>query len=130
MLALGVAGFALDVTWIGPNEETQDPSLFDLPHGAALAPLGAAEDPGGCMEVSARVREVRHLMNPLTGVPVEVLEIDAPGRPLELFLSRWQLEADGLPAPRPGWRIEGSFVFTGRIAGGLPPVRAGAEHFG
>lgn len=130
VLALGVAGFALDVTWIGPNEETQDPSLFDLPHGAALAPLGTAEDPGGCMEVSARVREVRHLMNPLTGVPVEVLEIDAPGRPLELFLSRWQLEVDGLPAPRPGWRIEGSFVFTGRIAGGLPPVRAGAEHFG
>lgn len=131
VLALSLAGFALDVSWVGPNDQARDPSVYELPYGAALHPLGGADEPGGCMEVSARVREVRHLMNPLTGIPVEVLEIDAPGRPLELFLSRWQLEVDGLPAPRPGWRVEGSFLFTGRVAGGLPPVRPRrAEHFG
>jgi hypothetical protein len=62
--------------------------------------------------------------NPLTGVEVEIVEADAPGRPMPLFLSRWQLEAEGLPTPRPGWRIEGAFLFQGSVAGGLPrPAR-------
>ena len=56
---------------------------------------------------------------------------DAPGRPLLLFVSPWQLSTDGLPAPRPGWRIEGHFLFTGVIAGGLPgPRRAITRSFG
>ena len=46
---------------------------------------------------------------------------------MEIFVSRWQLEREGLPMPRPGWRIEGTFVFTGRLAGGLPPVRPRRE---
>ena len=50
----------------------------------------------------------------------KVLEVDAPGRPLDLFVSRWQLAADGFESPRPGWRIEGAFLFTGRVSGGLP----------
>jgi hypothetical protein len=45
-----------------------------------------------------------------------------------LFVSRWQLEADKLPAPRPGLRIEGSFLFTGRLAGGLPGPKQTARH--
>ena len=72
------------------------------------------------MEVSLRVCEIRHVQNPITGVLVDILETDAPGRPVILFVSRWQLEKDGLPEPRPGWRIEGTFLFSGRIAGGLP----------
>jgi len=124
VLALGLAGFALDVDYCGPNDGLRDPALLDRPRGAWLSPLGGTDDPGGCMDLSLRVRSVRHLVNPLTGVPVDVLETDVPGRPLLLFVSRWQLEADGLPQPRPGWRIEGTFVLTGRVTGGLPsPAR-------
>lgn len=123
VLAVRIAGFALDVQYIGPNEGGRDPSVVERPRGAWFRPLGEEGAPGGCMEVSTRVREVKHLVNPITLVPVEVLEVDAPGRPLQLFLSRWQLETDRLPAPRPGWRVEGCFLFTGRTAGGLPPAR-------
>jgi hypothetical protein len=65
------------------------------------------------------VRAIHHLENPFTRERIELVEADAPGRPLDLFLSRWQLEAHALPAPRPGWRIEGVFLFNGRVAGGL-----------
>lgn len=120
VLALSIAGFALDVSFVGPNDEVRDPAFLESPQGAHFAPLGGVDDPGGCMDVSLRVRQVRHIENPLTGVQVEVIEVDAPGRPLELFVSRWQLEAEGMDLPRPGWRIEGAFLFSGRIAGGLP----------
>ena len=73
------------------------------------------------------MRAVRHLSNPLTGRPVDLLEVDAPERPLHLFVSPWQLREQGFDAPRPGWRIEGTFFFTGRIAGGLPGPRARAR---
>ena len=127
VLAVSIAGFALEVSYVGPNAGARDASVLELPRGAWFQPLGGADDPGGCMEVSLRVREVRHIENPLTGAPVEVLETDAPGRPVEVFVSRWQLEREGLPMPRPGWRIEGTFLFTGRLAGGLPPVRPRRE---
>ena len=126
VLAVSTAGFALDVGFVGPNEGVRDPQILEFPCGALFLPLGGpggSQDPGGCMEISVRIRQVRHLENPLTGLPVAVLEVDAPGRPLQLFVSRWQLEVDDLPQPRPGWRIEGCFLFTGRVAGGLPPAR-------
>ncbi len=126
VLAVSIAGFALDVTYVGPDEGARDAAILEAPRGARFTPLGASNDPGGCMDVSARVRAVRHLVNPMTLVAVEVVEIDAPGRPLQLFMSRWQLEQDDLPAPRPGWRVEGCFLFTGRVAGGLPPPQAHA----
>ena len=75
------------------------------------------------MELSLPIRSCRHLENPLTREKIEVIEVDAPGRPLDLFVSRWQLEAHELPPPRPGWRIEGAFLFTGRVSGGLGPQR-------
>jgi len=131
VLAVSIAGFALDVTYSGPNQGASDPAFLDAPRGAFLRPLGGEEDPGGCMDLSLRVREILHVRNPMTGVPVEILEADAPGRPLRLFVSRWQLERDGLPGPRPGWRIEGTFLFSGRIAGGLPsPHRNVGRVFG
>lgn len=123
VLALSVCGFALDVSYIGPNSGVRDPFILEEPRGASLVPVASDINPGGCMELSLRVRHVGHTVNPLTGEPVERIEADAPGRPLDLFLSRWQREADGHPAPRPGWRIEGAFFFTGRVSGGLPARR-------
>ena len=120
VLAVSVAGFALTVEYVGPNSGVSDPRWLECRRGAHVAPLGGADAPGGCSEVSLRVREIRHLRNAVTGRPVDLVVTDAPERPLVLFLSPWQLARDGLPAPRPGWRIEGAFLFTGTIAGGLP----------
>ncbi len=130
VLAVSVAGFALDISYVGPNSGVRDAAILENARGASMAPLGDADDPGGCMDAPLRVREVRHLINPITQMPVEVVEADAPGRPIQLFLSHWQLEQDGLPTPRPGWRIEGAFLFTGRIAGGLPSAAVRAPRFG
>ncbi len=123
VLAVSIAGFSLDITYVGPNTGVHDPYILEEPHGARLLPLGDDERPGGCMELSLRVQRVRHLENGVSGHPIEVLETDAPGRPLELFVSRWHLAAAGFEVPRPGWRIEGAFLFTGRVSGGLPPSR-------
>jgi hypothetical protein len=131
VLALSLAGFALDVAYVGPDEGARDPAILEREHGAWVEPLGGADDPGGCSEVSLRVREVHHLRNPASGEDVELVVAAAPGRPLELFVSRWQLERDGLPTPRPGWRIEGGFLLSGRVAGGLPgPARSLGRAFG
>jgi hypothetical protein len=123
VIAVSVSGFALDVSYVGQSARIQDATLAGEPAGARLLPLTGSDQPGGCMEISLSVRGIRHLENPLTRERIEALEVDAPGRPLDLFLSRWQLESHGLPAPRPGWRIEGAFLFTGRVSGGLPPSR-------
>lgn len=131
VLAVSIAGFALDVSYVGPNNGLSDPSVLERRRGFALEPLGSEEDPGGCVEVSARIMSVRHVRNSLTRLAVDVLEVDAPERPLHLFVSPWQLEQDDLPAPRPGYRVEGSFLFTGRVAGGIPgPRRAARKRFG
>ena len=124
VLAVSVAGFALDVSYVGPNEGAAAAEARAGGRGALFRPLGQQGDPGGCMEISLRIRSLRHLRNPLTGIEVAVLEGDAPGRPMPLFVSRWQLEEEGLPFPRPGWRIEGAFLFQGTLAGGLPPREA------
>lgn len=120
VLAITIAGFALDVTYLGPNDGVFDARILEEESGASIRPLGAPHDPGGCAEVSLRIKEILHLENPITHCAVQVLEVDAPERPLQLFVSQWQLEKDGWQLPRPGWRIEGTFMFSGRIAGGLP----------
>ncbi len=131
VLAVSVAGFALDVAYVGPNNGLSDPSVLERRRGFSLAPLGSEDDPGGCVELSARIKSVRHVRNSLTQLAVDVLEVDAPERALHLFVSPWQLEQDRLPAPRPGYRIEGSFLFTGRVAGKIPgPRRAARKSFG
>lgn len=127
VLAVSVAGFALDVARVGPNAEVSDARILERPRGAWVQPLPGGQDPGGCVNASLRVREVRRASNPITREPVDLLETDAPGRPLPIFVSRWQLAQDGLPAPRPGWRVEGTFLLTGRVAGGLP---SSAERLG
>jgi hypothetical protein len=123
VLAVSIAGFALDVTYVGPDEGVQSRYIKDDPQGTPLLPVAGSEQPGGCMELSLVVSEIRHLDNPLTGERVEAVVAEAPGRPLDLFLSRWQLASTGFETPRPGWRIEGAFLFTGRVSGGLPGRR-------
>lgn len=131
VLAVSTAGFALHVDYVGPNTGVREQEWLDLRRGAHVEPLGGTENPGGCSEVSLRVKRVVHLRNRFTKRAVDLLWTDAPGRPLPLFVSPWQLEVDGLPAPRPGWRIEGVFLFTGTIAGGLPgPKRKVPRTFG
>ena len=123
VIAVSISGFALDVSAIVPNEGVRNPYLALEPRGSLLLPLEGSQQPGGCMELSLPIRSVRRLENPLTREWIEVIEADAPGRPLDLFFSRWQLETHELPVPRPGWRIEGAFLFTGRVSGGLGPQR-------
>ncbi len=131
VLAVSIAGYSLDLSYVGPNDEASSTLVLDEESGASVRPLGAANDPGGCAEVSVRIREIRHVENPITRREVQVLEVDAPERPLDLFVSRWQLEKDGFEPPRPGWRIEGTFMFSGRIAGGLPsPSPRSSTSFG
>jgi hypothetical protein len=119
VLAVSLAGFALDVGYVGPSAGGERARPQE-PSEAILLPLTGRDQPGGCMELSLMVRAIHHLQNPMTRETIELVEAEAPGRPLDLFLSRWQLEAHGLPQPRPGWRIEGVFLFNGRLAGGLP----------
>lgn len=119
VLAISVAGFALDTTYVGPNDGVSQPSILERPGGAWIAPVGAPDSPGGCSDVSLRVISVLRVRNRISNEIVELCVCDAPERPITLFLSPWQLRRDGLPNPRPGWRIEGTFLFTGRIAGGL-----------
>ncbi len=122
VLAISTAGFALDVVSLRPEPGADSPDLMRRP---CLGPLGGPEDPAGCMEIDTRLLHVERCTNPITGLDYDVLTADAPGRPLTLFASRWQLDADGWGAPRPGWRIEGVFLFQGRVAGGLPRARLG-----
>lgn len=131
VLAVALAGFALDVTYVGPDSGARDPLILGLPFAAGIEALSDTGDPGGCLEVSLRVKSVQRLENPLTQRRVELLEVETPGRALPFFVSPWQLEIDRLPPPRAGWRIEGTFYLCGRIAGGLggPSQRVG-EAFG
>lgn len=126
VLALTVAGYALNVDRIVPNAEAHPAHVLDRPSGALIRPLGGLEDPGGCCDVSLRIRAIRHVRNEVTRESVDIAICDAPDRPVMLFLSPWQLEREGLPAPRPGWRVEGTFLFTGRLAGGLTRKRSGS----
>ncbi len=122
VLAVGAAGFALDLSFVGPYEPGCE---------TRIEPLGHPEDPGGCAELSLRVCNIRHLRNPITGIEVEALELDAPERPQVVFTSRWQRERDGLQPPQVGGRIDGTFLFLGTITGGLPgQARAGGRSFG
>jgi hypothetical protein len=135
VLAIMLAGFALQVDFLGPNEDGPNryetgEDLLESPHGAAIAPLGDPDAPAACMQLSMRIRTVSHLKNDLTGAPVDRIELDAPGTPLEVFISPWQLAEDDLPPPRPGMRIEGTFLMLGRIVGALPQKRRRDVAFG
>jgi hypothetical protein len=122
VLAVAAAGFALDLTRVGSGAPGQE---------ARIEPLGHPEDPGGCAELSLAVRNIRHLKNPLTGIEVEALELDAPERPQVVFTSRWQRERDGLEPPQVGGRVDGTFLFLGTVTGGLPgQARASGRSFG
>ena len=124
VLAVSVAGFALDVGHVGPMadraaEAGLPSSARALPSGGWIAPLGGIEEPGGCVELCLPLSRLVRMTNPVTGKAVTRIEAGTPSKPLPLFVSPWQLATDELPAPRPGWCVEGTFLLTGRIEGGL-----------
>lgn len=128
VLAVSVAGFAVHVDRVIENAAVEPKSILERPAGASIRPLGAPDEPGGCCDVSVRIRAVQRVRNEVTGEPVEIAVCDTPDRPMLLFVSPWQLEGEALPALGPGRRLEGTFLFTGRLAGGLP--RRAAPTFG
>ena len=129
VLAVSIAGFALDVGHVGPLEKARAPvnGARELPGGGWIQPLGGSDDPGGCVELCLPLERVERLQNPLTGSSLVRIEARTPEKPLILFVSPWQLEHDDLPLPRPGWCVEGTFLITGRIEGGL---ESSAERLG
>lgn len=132
VLAVAIAGFALDVAAVGAEPSAAAPSrALRFRDGGWIEPLGGADDPGGCVDLSLCVRSTRRFENPLSGLAVDQLVVEAPGRPLTLFVSPWQLGEDGLQAPAAGSWISGTFVLSGRIAGGLGgPSQRGRRSFG
>ncbi|MEL6714358.1 MAG: hypothetical protein AAFU73_07350 [Planctomycetota bacterium] len=129
VLAVEAAGFALHVERIVAGDAAFAASVLERPSGAYVRPLGAPDDPGGGCDVSLRIQSVRRLVNAVTDEVVVVALCDAPDRPIPLLLSPWQLDRDGHERPRPGLRVEGTFLFTGRIAGGLKRGTTG-DRFG
>lgn len=133
VLALSLAGFALDVERVGEREScvARRGPARRFADGGWVQPLGGPEDPGGCVELALCVERIEERSNPLTGARVALLETRAPERSLTLFASPWQLEVDQLRAPRAGDWIRGVFLLTGRITGGLrPAVEATGLRFG
>jgi hypothetical protein len=120
VLALELCALALDVSYIGDDAGCERTEALPMERGAWLEPLAGPADPAGAMEVSARIARILRERNPLSGEPYDVLELDCPVRPVRALCSRWQREAEGLEPPRVGARIEGVFLFAGRVRGGLP----------
>ncbi len=114
VLAVSVAGFALHVEAL---QRDADRSL-------AIRALTGPDDPAGCVEIAAPIERVVDLRNPLTGACTQRVDIALDHkRLLGLHLSPWQLFEEGLRTPRAGDRIEGTFLLSGRVRGGLPSVR-------
>jgi hypothetical protein len=120
VIAVALAGFALDVEHLGASPRSEQVQTRRLAGGGWIAPLGGIEQPGGCVELCLRIANVHALTNPLTQAEVQLLEVELPARTLMLLTSPWQLAGERLPAPRAGAWIGGTFLLTGRIAGGLP----------
>ncbi|MEY2746685.1 MAG: hypothetical protein RL112_1727 [Planctomycetota bacterium] len=131
VLALELCALALDVAYIGDDAGCERTEALRMERGAWLEPLAGPDDPSGAMEVSARIARILREKNPLSGEPYEVLELDCPVRPIRALCSRWQREAEGLEPPQVGARLEGVFLFAGRVRGGLPgPQGRARDSFG
>lgn len=109
-----LCGFAIDVESLG---FLACPPRFSFQPGTArqAASFGRFERPldlgapRNVIELDLNIDRVFVLENPLTHESFDLVEVLAPGGRLPLFVSRWQLEEDGLPAPEPGMRIRGAF---------------------
>ncbi len=123
VLAVQAAGFALDVSAL----EARASAI----HESWIRPLSGENDPGGCADLSLRVRGLTRFANPITGLEIRALELDAPEFPLTVFVSPWELERNGLGEVRAGGTISGSFLFLGSIAAGIgQPARSAGRSFG
>jgi hypothetical protein len=117
-----LAAFALDVEQVAaqPNQPSQRrgaPRLLASPFepgGQRVAPLSGRQAPAGCVELELEVRRQRRQANRLTGRVYERFEAGLGDGELTLFVSRWQLEQDGLPRPEPGAWIRGCFWIEAR----------------
>ena len=70
-------------------------------------------------------------MKAILNITYNGLSVDVPGRPMTLFASPWQLDVDRIPRPEPGSWIAGTFLLSGRVAGGLAsPTRRLRRNFG
>jgi hypothetical protein len=132
VIALSLAGFALDIEQVTSKPPRGEGSPDRrLSGGGWIQPLGGIDEPGGCVDLCLAIQGSQTLTNPLTQAPVTVLSAEAPGRTLSLLTSPWQLRGDKIPTPLPGDWIRGTFLLTGRVAGGLqsPTDRLG-RNFG
>ena len=127
VLALEACALALDLSYVGDDAHCTHTEALGNERGAWLEPLGGADSPVGAMELSARVSRILRETNPLTHEAYEVLELDCPARPVRALVSQWQREQDELPRIEVGARIEGVFLFVGRVCGGLPGPQAKAR---
>ena len=109
-----LCGFAVDVESLGfpassPRFRFESAATR---HGAPFGRLERTDDrcaPRHVVELDLEIDRVFVLENPLTHESFDLVEVLVPGGCLPLFVSRWQLEADGLPTPEPGMRIRGAF---------------------
>lgn len=90
----------------GPEDA---PRLKRLPGFAA---------PRHVVELEFTIDRVFVLENPLTHEPFDLIETRTGDTRLPLFVSRWQLEEDGFPAPEPGMRLRGAFWLGARPSRG------------
>ena len=54
VIAVSISGFALDVSFVGPNEGVRSSYLSGEPAGSLLLPLRGSDQPGGCMELDRK----------------------------------------------------------------------------
>lgn len=123
-----LAAFALDVEQIAarPNQPSQRRGAPRVQSGGRerggqrLAPLSGRMAPAGCVELELELLRQKRQANRLTGRVYERFEAALGDGELTLFVSRWQLEQDGLPRPEPGAWIRGCFWIEARRLAPLP----------
>ena len=112
LASYALAGFAIDVSELGRTTRRRR----GLPSGGWFGPCRDPYAPRTVVELELEVEAVSVLENPLSGEPVDLIEVRLPTGRLPLFASRWQLAEDRLPRPEPGMHVRGAFWIVARDA--------------